>query len=64
MKIGDPNIVVPKEGILKGMIMVKLPEELIKSMKTVIELGVYQDGKKVESVKAKFVGPIVRNQQQ
>jgi cytochrome c oxidase accessory protein FixG len=62
MKIGDPNIVVPKEGILKGMIMVKLPEELIKSMKTVIELGVYQDGKKVESVKAKFVGPIVRNQ--
>jgi hypothetical protein len=31
-------------------------------MKTVIELGVYQDGKKVESVKAKFVGPIVRNQ--
>jgi cytochrome c oxidase accessory protein FixG len=64
MKIGDPNIVVPKEGILKGMIMVKLPEELIKSMKTVIELGVYQDGKKVESVKAKFVGPIVRNQKQ
>jgi cytochrome c oxidase accessory protein FixG len=63
MKIGDPNIVVPKEGILKGMIMVKLPEELIKSMKTVIELGVYQDGKKVESIKAKFVGPIVRNQQ-
>jgi cytochrome c oxidase accessory protein FixG len=62
MKIGDPNIVVPKEGILKGMIMVKLPEELIKSMKTVIELGVYQEGKKVESVKAKFVGPIVRNQ--
>jgi cytochrome c oxidase accessory protein FixG len=60
MKIGDPVIVVPKEGILKGMIMVKLPEEAITSMKTVIELGIYQNGEKVETTKAKFVGPIVK----
>jgi len=60
MKIGDPAIVVPKEGILKGMIMVKLPEEAITSMKTVIELGIYQNGEKVETAKAKFVGPIVK----
>jgi polyferredoxin len=60
MKIGDQNIVVPKGGILKGMIMVKLPEEAITSMKTVIELGIYQNGEKVETAKAKFIGPIVR----
>ena len=60
LKIGDPAIVVPKEGILKGMIMVKLPEEAITSMKTVIELGIYQNGEKVETAKAKFVGPIVK----
>ncbi len=61
MKIGDPVIVVPKEGILKGMIMVKLPEEAITSMKTVIELGIYENGKKVETAKAKFVGPIIKS---
>jgi len=61
MKIGDPVIVVPKEGILKGMIMVKLPEEAITSMKTEIELGIYQSAEKVETVKAKFVGPIVKS---
>jgi len=61
MKIGDPIIVVPKEGILKGMIMVKLPVESITSMKTVIELGIYQDGVKVETAKAKFVGPIIKS---
>jgi cytochrome c oxidase accessory protein FixG len=61
LKIGDPAIVVPKEGILKGMIMVKLPEEAITSMKTVIELGIYQNGEKVETAKAKFVGPIVKS---
>lgn len=60
MKIGDPAIVVPKEGILKGMIMVKLPESAISSMKTVIELGIYQNGEKVETAKAKFIGPIVK----
>jgi cytochrome c oxidase accessory protein FixG len=61
MKIGDPVIVVPKEGILKGMIMVKLPEESITSMKTVIELGIYQNGEKVETATAKFVGPIIKS---
>ena len=60
LKIGDPAIVVPKEGILKGMIMVKLPESAISSMKTVIELGIYQNGEKVETAKAKFIGPIVK----
>ena len=60
MKIGDPVIVVPREGILKGMIMVKLPEEAITSMKTEIELGIYQEGVKVETAKAKFIGPIVK----
>lgn len=60
MKIGDPAIVVPKEGILKGMIMVKLPESAISSMKTIIKLGIYHNGEKVETAEAKFVGPIVK----
>jgi cytochrome c oxidase accessory protein FixG len=60
MKIGDPNILVPKEGILKGMVMVKLPEEVINSMKTEIVFGIYSEGKKIETTKAKFIGPIVR----
>lgn len=60
MKIGDPNILVPKEGILKGMVMVKLPEEAISSMKTEIVFGIYSEGKKIETAKAKFIGPIVR----
>jgi polyferredoxin len=60
MKIGDPVMRVPREGILKGMIMVKLPVEAITAMKTTVELGIYQDGKKVETATAKFVGPIIK----
>jgi cytochrome c oxidase accessory protein FixG len=58
MKIGDPNMVVPKEGILKGVVMIKLPEDQLTGMKTIIELGVYRNGEKVATAKAKFIGPM------
>ncbi|MGE0588362.1 MAG: cytochrome c oxidase accessory protein CcoG [Cyclobacteriaceae bacterium] len=58
LKIGEQNIVVPKEGILKGLFMIKLPEPEIKSMKMNVVLGVYQDGKKIETANARFIGPI------
>lgn len=57
-KIGDPNIEVPKESLLKGMIMVKLPEESLSGLKTTVVIGIYQNGKKIQSAKAKFIGPI------
>lgn len=58
MKVGDSNIVVPREGILKGVVIVKLPEEAITGMKTVIELGIYRNGQRIANAKAKFIGPI------
>ena len=61
LKIGDPNIVVPKEGKLKGLFMIKLPEEDISSMKMHVTLGIYQDGRKIETANARFIGPIMAN---
>lgn len=61
LKIGDQNILVPKEGILKGLFMIKLPEEEISSMKMNVVLGIYQDGKKIETANARFIGPIKTN---
>lgn len=58
LKIGDQNILVPKEGILKGLFMIKLPEGEIKSMKMNVVLGIYQDGKRIETADARFIGPI------
>jgi cytochrome c oxidase accessory protein FixG len=57
-KIGEQHIIVPKGGISKGMIMVKLPEEALTSRKTIIELGIYRGEKKVVTARAKFIGPI------
>ncbi|HCM76235.1 MAG TPA: cytochrome c oxidase accessory protein CcoG, partial [Cytophagales bacterium] len=58
LKIGDQDILVPKEGILKGLFMIKLPEEEIKAMKMNVVLGIYQEGRKIETTNARFIGPI------
>lgn len=58
MKIGEPSILVPQEGILKGLFMIKMPESEIKGMKMNVELGVYQEGKRIEKANARFIGPI------
>lgn len=58
LKIGGPDILVPKEGKLKGLFMIKLPEDEIKSMKMNVVLGIYQDGKRIETANARFIGPI------
>ncbi|MEQ9592951.1 MAG: cytochrome c oxidase accessory protein CcoG [Cyclobacteriaceae bacterium] len=58
LKIGEKNIVVPKEGILKGLFMIKMPEEEIRSMRMNVELGVYQNGERIDQGNARFIGPL------
>jgi cytochrome c oxidase accessory protein FixG len=58
LKIGDAQIVVPSEGILKGLFMIKLPEKDIKAMRMNVVLGIYQDGRRIETANARFIGPI------
>ncbi len=57
-KIGTTNLIVPKEGILKRIVMVKLPEELLRNRKTVVEVGIYKLGERIGTARAKFIGPI------
>lgn len=62
--IGEANIEVPTESLLKRMIMVKMPETSLTGLKTTIVVGVYQNGKKIQSAKAKFIGPIATKRTQ
>jgi len=58
MRVGGPNITVPKEGILKGLYMVKIPPQLLSSTKIIVQLGVYQNGKRITYSNVKFIGPL------
>jgi cytochrome c oxidase accessory protein FixG len=57
-KIGTGPLVIPKEGLAKNLYIVKIPEGDITGAKTSIVLTAYQNGKKIESATARFVGPI------
>jgi cytochrome c oxidase accessory protein FixG len=54
---GKP-IFVPAEGMLKTVCFLKMPTDKIKQSKTIIYLGVYENGKLLETLKVKFIGPI------
>lgn len=57
-KVGEATLVVPKEGITKSLFIVKIPGTELTAMKTVIEVGVYQENKRVITRKANFIGPM------
>lgn len=51
-------IIVPAEGIAKSVYFIRIPEKDVVQARTVVYLGVYREGKKIETVKAKFIGPV------
>jgi cytochrome c oxidase accessory protein FixG len=59
-KVDRKPIVVPAEGMVKSVYFIKIPEGEITNARTVVVLGIYSDGKKLETVKAKFIGPVTR----
>lgn len=51
-------LIVPAEGMVKAVYFIKIPEQDITNARTVVRVGIYQDGKKVEALKVKFIGPV------
>jgi len=51
-------IVVPAEGLLKRVFFVKIPEGEINNARMIVLVEVFENGKLIETVKAKFIGPI------
>ena len=51
-------IVVPAEGFVKSVYFIRIPEGDVTNARTAIKLGIYHNGKKLETVKAKFIGPV------
>ncbi|CAN5385539.1 cytochrome c oxidase accessory protein CcoG [soil metagenome] len=54
-------IEVPAEGLLKKIYFIKIPAASISSARTIVFLGVYKEGKLLEKVKVKFIGPVSVN---
>lgn len=60
VKVDGKPIVVPAEGMTKSVYFIRIPEQGVTNARTVVKLGVYHNDKKLETVKAKFIGPVHR----
>jgi cytochrome c oxidase accessory protein FixG len=56
--VDGKEIVIPAEGLLKRVFFVKIPEIQIDNARIVVRLNVFDNGKLVETVRAKFIGPV------
>ncbi len=56
---GKP-VVVPAEGLLKSVYFIRIPASDITQAKTTVYLGIYKEGKQLERVKVKFIGPVYK----
>ena len=57
-KVGEQNLVVPGEGLLKNVYFIKIAPDKIAEPKMPIELGIYRDGRRVETIDTKFISPV------
>jgi cytochrome c oxidase accessory protein FixG len=57
-KVGEQQIVIPREGLVKVVYFIKMPPSAISSPKTVVRLGVYRNGELIEELKTNFISPV------
>ena len=55
------NLVIPAEGMIKGVFFIRIPEGQVKSARTVVEVGVFRNGEQLETIKVKFIGPVSKS---
>jgi hypothetical protein len=55
--VGNEIINVGKESVVGGAFFIILHRDQIESRKTKLEIGIYSNGKKIESVSTNFLGP-------
>lgn len=60
VKVDGKNITVPAEGLSKGVFFIKIPRDMITNARMVVNLGIYRNGEHLETVKAKFIGPVTK----
>jgi cytochrome c oxidase accessory protein FixG len=56
--VDGKDLIVPAEGLIKRVFFVKVPESDINNARLQVKIGVFENGNLVETVRAKFIGPI------
>ncbi len=57
LQVMGQAIVVPKEKLAENSVLVELDRQVMKSGTTPVVVGVYSNGKKIQTLKTAFIGP-------
>ncbi len=57
-QVGNSDIIIPPNEIYKGVFFIKIPKENISSVKSVLKIEVYSNGKLISTEKTKFLGQV------
>jgi polyferredoxin len=58
VNVAGKPIVVPAGGMIKGVYFLRIRESNVTKARTVIGLEVYENGRLIETVSVKFIGPV------
>ena len=59
--MGSSSLTVKKEDYEQLQFFVILNRNEVKGWKTALQIGMYQNGKKIKTITAKFIGPEIYN---
>jgi hypothetical protein len=60
-KADGKQIVVKAEDMVKNIFFIKIPAKDVMSARTVVRLGIYENGKRIEIIQVKFIGPVTKS---
>lgn len=49
---------VQAEGFVKGVCFIRIPPADIHQARTVVTIGIYKDGERIDAIRVKFIGPV------
>lgn len=55
--VGKKSIKIPKEEVVQGTLFIEIPQALLKSDKTEVQLEVYNNDELIDHTKTNFLGP-------
>ncbi|MDL5048877.1 cytochrome c oxidase accessory protein CcoG [Oscillatoria amoena NRMC-F 0135] len=57
-KVGEPEIIVPAGELYKAVCFIEIPADQVTTSKMIVGIGVYRGEERIETIKAKFIGPV------
>ena len=55
--VSNTSFTIPEQGIAEGTLFIELPMSAVKKDKIKIEVGVFSNGKMIETTTTNFLGP-------